>query len=76
MFKSSGGVMAKYEYKHMRMHYRRTCSKNEFDEQIIKLLNAEGRDGWELKSTFHEGLLQEGLLESHIHIIFCREIAE
>jgi len=65
--------MGTYEYRHRRMHYKRSCSKDEFDQQITRLLDDMGNEGWELRSTFHEGLLQEGLLDSHIHLLFCRE---
>jgi len=70
------GTMNKYEYKHARMIYRRTCSTDDFDRQIIRMLDDMGKEGWELRSTFHEGLLQEGLLDSHIHLVFCREIQQ
>lgn len=66
--------MNRYEYKHSRMFYKRSCSQDDFDQQIMRLLDDMGKEGWELKSSFHEGLLQEGLLESHIHLVFGREI--
>jgi len=69
-----GGFMNTYEYKHTRMFYKRASSQDDFDQQIMRLLDDMGKEGWELKSTFHEGLLQEGLLESHIHLVFGREI--
>jgi hypothetical protein len=69
-----GGLVNTYEYKHTRMFYKRSSSQDEFDRQIMHLLDDMGKEGWELKSTFHEGLLQEGLLESHIHLVFSRAI--
>jgi len=64
--------MRSYEYKHSRMFYRRASSQEEFDQQITRLLNDMGNEGWELRSIFHEGLLQEGLLDSHIHLLFLQ----
>ncbi|MHC4536707.1 MAG: hypothetical protein ACYS6K_22390 [Planctomycetota bacterium] len=66
--------MNKHEYKHTRMYYKRAYSQDEFDLQIVRMLDDMGKRGWDLKSAFHKGLLQEGLLESHIHLVFGREI--
>jgi len=62
--------MTRYEYKHVRMVYRLASvfSKAAFDRQLCETLEPMGREGWELKSSIHEGLLQ-----THVHLIFGRE---
>ena len=67
--------MKKIEYKHMRMFYDRFISQEGFDTQLMETLNKMGKDGWELRGTFHEGFLHEGISKSHIHLIFVREIS-
>ena len=64
--------MPKYEYKHVRMSYGflSTFSKTAFDKQLCGVLEENGNDGWELKSTIHEGFDQ-----FHVHLIFGREKA-
>jgi len=63
--------MRKYEYKHVRMAYRLPSlfSKSAFDRQITEILRQMGQEGWDLKSSIHEGFLQ-----FHVHLIFGREV--
>lgn len=60
----------KIEYKHVRMAYgfRSVFSKTAFDEQLSGVLEEMGNEGWDLKSTIHEGFGQ-----CHVHLIFGRE---
>ena len=62
--------MIRYEYRHVRMAYgfASTFSKAAFDRQLCETLEQMGREGWELKSSIHEGFLQ-----THVHLIFGRE---
>jgi len=59
-----------YEYKHIRMSYTflSAFSKDAFDRQLCSLLEQMGNEGWELKSTIHEGFLQ-----FHVHLIFGKQ---
>ena len=61
--------MKRVEYKHVRMRYgfKSVFSKAAFDAQLMGVLKEMGDQGWELKSSFHEGL--GGL---HVHLIFGR----
>ena len=61
--------MKKYEYKHIRLAYgfKSMFSKSAFNNQLMPVLEKMGNDGWELKSSFHEGM------EAHVHLIFGRE---
>jgi len=68
--------MKKYEYKHMRMFYSRFVSQESFDKQLMEMLDEMGKDGWELKGTFHEGFFHEGISKAHVHLVFGREITE
>jgi len=63
--------MKKYEYNHVRMSYdlRSLFSSAAFDRQLSELLERMGNEGWELKSSFCEGLLP-----GHIHFVFGREV--
>lgn len=61
--------MPRYEYRHVRMAYRFASwfSKAAFDRQLSEVLERMGHEGWELKSSIHEGFLQ-----THVHLIFAR----
>ena len=61
--------MPRYEYRHVRMAYRFASwfSKAAFDRQLSEILKRMGDEGWELKSSIHEGLG-----ELHVHLIFGR----
>jgi hypothetical protein len=65
--------MKKYEYRHVRMAYRLASwfSKAAFDRQLSEVLARMGDEGWDLKSSFHEGL---GM--PHVHLIFGRDAGE
>ena len=62
--------MTRYEYRHVRMSYRFTScfSKAAFDRQLCEILEQMGNEGWELRSSIHEGFLS-----THVHLIFGRE---
>ena len=61
--------MKQYEYKHVRMTYGWWFfSKKKFNARLMGVLEPLGREGWELKGIFHEGV------ELHIHMVFAREI--
>lgn len=64
--------MPKYEYKHVRMSYGffSAFSKTAYDKQLCGVLGEMGNEGWDLKSTIHEGFGQ-----FHVHLIFGREKA-
>jgi hypothetical protein len=66
--------MKKFEYKHTRMFYDRFISQERFDTQLMETLDEMGKDGWELRTMFHEGFFHEGISKSHVHLIFGREI--
>ena len=61
--------MKKYEYKHVRYApgFWIWISTKRFDEDYTALLNKYGNEGWELKSSFHEGF------SSHLHLAFAKE---
>ena len=62
--------MKKYEYKHVRYApgLRIWISTKRFDEHYTALLNKFGKEGWELKSSFHEGF------STHLHMVFAKEM--
>ena len=62
--------MTRYEYRHVRMAYRLASvfSKAAFDRQLSAIVEEMGKEGWELKSSIHEGLFA-----AHIHLIFGRQ---
>jgi hypothetical protein len=65
--------MKKYEHRHVRMAYgfASVFSKVAFDRQLSDVLREMEVEGWELKSSIHEGFLN-----THVHLIFGREVQE
>jgi predicted ester cyclase len=65
--------MKRIEYKHVRQEwkFREQFSQRAFDEMVMKMLEANGNEGWDLK-----GVIYEGNLALHAHFFFGREKPE
>ena len=61
--------MKTIEHKHVRhvWGWRGAFSKKYFHEALMKTLDEQGKDGWELKGVIYE-------LGFHAHFIFARQV--
>jgi hypothetical protein len=65
-------VMKTFESKHIRFSpgFFTYISPRKFEPAMMAMLEEQGKEGWELRDTFHEGF------EMHVHFIFAREVAQ
>jgi hypothetical protein len=60
-----------FEYKHVRFDYglMAAVDRQTFDQRLMDILGEHGRNGWELKGSFHD-------FGAHAHLVFCRPVQE